>query len=101
MSKKREKETIAYRLAVEEWKRKQISKDGYWQCNFKGKPYGEGGYDWPDDQRCVCYAVDVHHRRGRGKWFTYSRYFMGLCRFHHDFIHQNPREARKRRYLLT
>lgn len=98
MSKKREIENVTYRLAVEEWKRKRISEDGYLRCEFKDSvkniPYG----NW--DGRCRNLADDVHHRKGRGKWLSHTRYFLGLCRFHHDYVETHKRDARKRGYIL-
>lgn len=47
-------------------------------------------------QDCREAARDIHHTRGKhGKFLFDVRYFLGVCRRHHDWIHQNVGEARK------
>lgn len=51
----------------------------------------------------VCFteaATDCHHRRGRGKWLTNEDWIMMVCRTCHRWIHDNPKEATERGYLL-
>lgn len=47
-------------------------------------------------QRCgKAKAVDLHHTRGRaGSLLTDWRFFMALCRHCHNWIQDNPAEAR-------
>lgn len=48
--------------------------------------------EFPD---CFSRATDVHHINGRaGKWLNDQRYWTGLCRKHHQFIHDHPATAR-------
>lgn len=56
---------------------------------------------WLKGRKC-CYpgcnslVVDVHHLRGRiGKLLCEQRYWLPLCRPHHDWVGRNPEEARK------
>ena len=50
------------------------------------------------NQRCrMCGRgpVDVHHVRGRlGDLLTDTRYWLPLCRRHHDWVGDNPAKAR-------
>lgn len=40
---------------------------------------------------CKKKANDLHHKRGRvGDLLTDERYFLGLCRDHHNWVHLNP-----------
>lgn len=42
----------------------------------------------------------VHHRNGRvGKLLNYQPFWFALCNCHHDFIHRNTAEAKKRGLL--
>ena len=48
-------------------------------------------------QDCRELARDIHHTRGKhGKFLFDVRFFLGVCRRHHDWIHQNVAEARKK-----
>jgi hypothetical protein len=50
----------------------------------------------PNCQRCGEKATELHHSRGRiGSLLTDLRWFIGLCHSCHDFVHNNPNEARK------
>lgn len=99
ISDKRFQDNISYIMAREQWKSKRISEDGFWRCEFKFRKQSWWPYD--EDGRCWEPAVDVHHRKGRGKYLCLPRYYMGLCRHHHSWIHDHPKEARKKRYILT
>lgn len=45
-------------------------------------------------------AEDVHHRRGRvGRLLLEERFWMPVCRIHHDAIHQNPAWAKAHGYI--
>lgn len=46
-------------------------------------------------------AVDLHHRRGRGKYLCDERYFCATCRHHHDLIHRHGDWARKNGWLIS
>lgn len=46
------------------------------------------GCDWKSN--------DIHHKRGRtGSLLSDERYFMAMCRLHHDWCHQWPDQARR------
>lgn len=100
ISDKRFRDHISYVLARECWKARRISEDGFWRCEFKER-LDRHWWPYDEDGRCWEAAVDVHHRKGRGKNLCLPRYFMGLCRNHHNWIHEHPREARRKRYILT
>lgn len=34
-------------------------------------------------------AVDVHHKKGRGKYLNDRRYLCTLCRTHHNYVEKN------------
>lgn len=53
-------------------------------CEFPQEPFG-----------CYRPANDVHHRKGRGRYFLDRRTWMPVCRTHHDFIECNKKWARK------
>jgi hypothetical protein len=44
--------------------------------------------------------VDLHHKMGRGKHINDDRYFMTVCRHHHQWIENYKRQARKLGYIL-
>lgn len=51
---------------------------------------------------CSSRKIDLHHKRGReGAFLTDKRYFSSLCRKHHDYIHNNPEEARKLGFIQS
>lgn len=53
-------------------------------------------------QGCNMLAEDLHHIRGRvGKYLTDASNFMAVCRYHHQWIHENDTEARKLGYLKS
>lgn len=46
-------------------------------------------------------SVDLHHRRGRGKYLCEVAYFMALDRKCHDYIHKHGAWARSKGYLIS
>lgn len=45
-------------------------------------------------------AVEIHHVRGRvGKMLNDTRHWLALSRWSHDFIHNNPKTARRLKLL--
>ena len=47
-------------------------------------------------RRCTKPADDVHHKRGKiGSLLTNTTYFVGLCRWHHHYVHSNPKLAQE------
>jgi hypothetical protein len=61
------------------------------------QPWCEVGATW----QCTTKATDVHHMRGRGKYLCDWSYFMAVCRFCHQYVHDNPYWARKHKYILS
>lgn len=49
--------------------------------------------------RCFRKSRDVHHKRGRGKYYLDERTWMAICRWHHDWIHDNMRAAESLGYV--
>jgi len=45
-------------------------------------------------------STDVHHRKGRGKYYLKMDTWMATCRGCHDRIHSYPIWARENGYLL-
>jgi hypothetical protein len=46
-------------------------------------------------------SVDIHHKAGRTGWrLNDETQWMAVSREAHEFIHQNPAEARKRGWLV-
>lgn len=54
-------------------------------CEFKG---------------CQRSSNDLHHIRGRGPYLSDIRYFMAICRHHHQWVDVNTIEARELGYLI-
>jgi len=58
-----------------------------------------------DNPTCMCYGCtapteDVHHMRGRiGGLLNDQRWWLPVCRAHHEWIHRHPDTARKLGYL--
>lgn len=42
---------------------------------------------------CQGGATDVHHKKGRGKWYLVVKTWMAVCRPCHDWIETHPIEA--------
>src|SRR5690348_10723230 len=72
-SKKRSKENRKYTAL-----RKQFLSD-HPTCEFPG---------------CEREATDVHHERGRGKYFLDQSTWKALCREHHNHVETHPMEAK-------
>ena len=45
-------------------------------------------------------STDVHHRKGRGKFYLDVESWLAVCRSCHDRIHSSPIWAREQGYLL-
>lgn len=45
-------------------------------------------------------AIEIHHRKGRGKYLCHKSTFMSVSRAGHDWIHSNPKEAMQKGYIL-
>jgi hypothetical protein len=55
----------------------------------------------PKCERCKQTATEIHHKNGReGKRLNDQTYFMAVCRTCHNYIHENPLEARKKSWLI-
>lgn len=54
-------------------------------CDFPSEPFGH----------CFKLASDVHHTAGRKANLLNEDTWLGLCREHHTWVHENAREARK------
>ena len=50
--------------------------------------------------RCKSKSKDIHHKMGRGRYTADVKYFMAVCREHHDWIENNKKAARLRGYIL-
>ena len=47
-------------------------------------------------QLCHAAAAEVHHTRGRsGKFLLDERFWLPVCRSHHEFAHSHPERARE------
>lgn len=59
-----------------------------------------------DNQVCECcadrLAIDIHHKHplGRGGKLCDTSIFMAVCRPCHMWIHDNPKEAQEKGYLV-
>jgi hypothetical protein len=49
---------------------------------------------------CNKLSNDLHHKAGRGPNLSNTETFMAVCRRHHNWIHDNPKEARNLKYLI-
>jgi len=101
VSKQRAKENREYSKVLSSWRQHRIAKDGYLQCQFVGLPYSLD--EWYDtDGRCIGRAMTApHHKKGRhGKLLYDEKFFMALCAFHHSWVEDNKREARRRGLIL-
>jgi hypothetical protein len=50
------------------------------------------------DQRKT--STDVHHKKGRGKYYLDEDSWLAVCRQCHDEIHGNPIWARENNYII-
>lgn len=47
-------------------------------------------------------AEDLHHRKGKqGDLLFDPRFFIGLCRVHHEWVHENPVDAIEHGWSLS
>lgn len=46
-------------------------------------------------------AVEVHHKKGRGKYLNVVEFFLAVARVCHDWIHAHPKEAMKLGLLIS
>jgi len=44
---------------------------------------------------CARLATDIHHKEKRGAHYLDESTFFAACRQHHNWIHQNPAEAKE------
>jgi len=49
---------------------------------------------------CNALANDLHHKARRGKNLCNVDTFMGVCRKHHNWIEENPKESKELGYLM-
>jgi len=45
-------------------------------------------------------STDIHHRKGRGKYYLDEGTWLATCRGCHDRIHRNPTWAREKGFIL-
>lgn len=51
---------------------------------------------------CGCESSEIHHRKGRiGDLLTDEKFFMAVCRSHHNYIENHPIEAKDQGYSLS
>jgi hypothetical protein len=51
---------------------------------------------------CGCESTEIHHKKGRvGELLTDERFFLAVCRPHHNYIESHPFEARDAGYSLS
>lgn len=73
--------------------RKRVFLEAHPQCEACHRLLGEITSSYPFRKHP---AADIHHIRGRaGKLLLDERYWIGVCRNAHNFIHDNPEIARK------
>lgn len=44
---------------------------------------------------CTGRSTDVHHKRGRGKWYLVMSTWLAVCRQCHQWIEEHPEEAKE------
>lgn len=52
-------------------------------------------------QGCNSTDVDLHHKKPRAYHLCDVSVFMSVCRFHHNFIHDNDAKSRELGYLIS
>lgn len=73
-----------------------ISKVRHARLREYGKLRARFLHDRPHCERCKKRATDIHHKRGRvGRLLCMTEHWAGLCRRCHDFVGNNPKEARE------
>lgn len=45
-------------------------------------------------------STDIHHKKGRGKYYLDEDSWLAVCRPCHDRIHSNPIWARENNYII-
>ena len=79
-SQKKQKELATYR----------VLRDKYFKenpiCEFKD---------------CNSTEIDLHHKKSRKYHLCDVSIFMSLCRKHHNWVHENDKEARELGYILN
>mgnify|MGYP003433518007 CR=1 FL=1 len=51
---------------------------------------------------CRSQSTEIHHKKGRiGDLLTDVRFFLAVCRSHHNYIEHNPAEAKEHGYSLS
>jgi len=50
---------------------------------------------------CGAPAIEIHHKRGRGKWLNVTETWMAVDRACHTMIHDNPKIARENGWLIS
>lgn len=71
-SEKRKQERVIYT------EKKAVYLEAHPFCEFEG---------------CRKPSFDLHHKAGRGMSYLDEATFCALCRGHHNFVHDNPKEA--------
>ena len=79
ISKKMADELAIYRVARDKY------MDEHEICEYEG---------------CSALANDLHHENGRGINLYNVDYFMAVCRSHHNYIHEHPKDSREKGYLI-
>jgi len=49
--------------------------------------------------RCERRSAQVHHMRGRGKWYNDERFFFPICAAHHAWVTNNGKAAERLGYV--
>lgn len=50
---------------------------------------------------CTNHATEVHHKKGRGKYHLDTSTWLPVCRNCHDWIENNPEDAKELGYSET
>lgn len=50
--------------------------------------------------RCTGEATQIHHKKGRGRWLNFVEFFLAVCFSCHEWIENNPKEAKALGYSL-
>jgi hypothetical protein len=50
---------------------------------------------------CTGQATDIHHKKGRGKYYLITSTWMSACRTCHEWIETNPAEAQEMGFTIT
>ncbi len=66
-------------------------------CSSKGRVFQDNDGNFHN----VPYSIEIHHRKGRGKYLLDTSTWCAVSREMHDRIHQNPKWAYEKGYLLN